>query len=80
MSKTYCTIPVFELDNVNFSATLITSANTTPRNVAGDTALVKWSGDMPSSIAGITSKGSILDHAGALELLATDAWTDSEEL
>lgn len=72
--KTWITIPVSELPNVDWSQTRNTSADSVPRNVAGDSALIKWSGDMPSSIAGIASKGATLDHAGALALLATEAW------
>jgi hypothetical protein len=76
--KTWITIPVSELPNVDFSQTRNTNADSAPKNLAGDSALIKFTGDMPSSIAGITSKGTTLDHAGALALLATDAWTDSE--
>lgn len=72
--KTWITIPVSELPNVDWSQTRNTNENTVPRNIAGDTALIKWTGDMPSSIAGIEGKGSTMDHAGALALLATEAW------
>jgi hypothetical protein len=76
--KTWITVPVSELPNVDWSQTRNTSENTVPRNVAGDTALVKFTGDMPSSISSISGKGAELDHAGAIALLATEAWTDSE--
>ena len=72
--KTWITIPVSELSNVDWSQTRNTNENTVSRNVAGDTALIKWRGDMPSSISAISGKGVELDHAGALALLATEAW------
>ena len=76
--KTWITIPASALDSVDFAELRNTSANSTPKNIVGDTALVKWIGDMPSSVANIEGKGAELDHAGALALLATEAWTDSE--
>lgn len=72
--KTWITIPVSELPNVDWSQTRNTSADSTPKNIARDTALVKWIGDMPSSIANISNKGAELDHAGALALLKTPEW------
>ena len=76
--KTWITVPTSALDSVDFDQLRNTNAKTTPKNIAGDTALIKWWGDMPSSVAGIPGKGDELDHAGALALLATDAWTNSE--
>jgi hypothetical protein len=72
--KTWITIPVSELPNVDWRQTRNTNADTVPRNLAGDSALIKWTGDMPDSIAGIANKGETLDHSGALALLATEAW------
>jgi len=77
--KTWITIPVSELPNVDWAQTRNTNAETTPKNLAGDTALVKWVGDMPSSISSITGKGDQLDHAAALALLASAEWAPDEE-
>jgi hypothetical protein len=74
MSKTWITIPASALDSVDWSQTRNTNVESTPKNVAGDTALVKWVGDMPDSITAISGKGETLDHVGALALLATEAW------
>ena len=76
--KTWITIPVSELPNVDWSQTRNTNENTVPRNVAGDSALIKWTGDMPSSISAISGKGVELDHAGALALLQTAEWKIEE--
>ena len=76
--KTWITIPTSELPNVDWSETLMTNANSVPRNIAGDTALVKWTGDMPSSIANISNKGLELDYENALALLETAEWRPEE--
>jgi len=79
MSKTYITIPVSELSNVNWSQVLNNDAANTKRNIAGDTAIVKWSGDMPSSIAAITGKGDALDYDSVLSLIQTPEWAPTGE-
>lgn len=71
--KHYVTIPTSALGSIDWSQTRNTP-NAIPKNIAGDTALIKWTGDMPDSIAGIADKGETLDHAGALALLVTDEW------
>jgi len=76
--KTWITIPVSELPNVDWSQTRNTSADSTPKNLAGDTALIKWVGDMPSSISSIPGKGAELDHAGAVALLKTSEWYEEQ--
>ena len=76
--KTWITIPTSELPNVDWSETLMTNANSVPRNITGDTALVKWKGDMPSSIANISNKGLELDYENALALLETAEWRPEE--
>jgi len=73
--KTWITVPVSALSDIDWSQTRYTNADTTPKNIAGDTALVKWVGDMPDSIAAIEGKGETLDHGGALALLASEAWS-----
>ena len=76
--KSWITIPVSELPNVDWNQTRNTSADSVPRNRAGDSALVKWVGDMPSSIAAISNKGETLDHGGAVALLKTPEWYAEE--
>lgn len=78
--KSYTTIPLSELHNLDYSQLKITSADTAPLNVAKDTALIKWIGDMPSSVIAISTKGETLDYAGALALLSTPEWQSEEEM
>lgn len=76
--KTWITVPVSELDSIDYSQLKITSAESAPKNLAGDTALIKWDGDMPSSIAAIQNKSETMTHEQAIALLQTAAWYDSE--
>lgn len=76
--KKWITVPANELDNINYADTRITNAGSAPKNLAGDTALIKWVGDMPSSISAITGKSEVMTHEQAIALLQSDAWYDSE--
>jgi hypothetical protein len=72
--KTWITIPTSELHKIDWNQTRNANENSVPRNIAGDTALIKWVGDMPSSIAAISNRGEPMDRAGAGALLKTADW------
>ena len=74
--KKWITVPVTALAGLDYNNLLVTSADTAPRNIAGDTALIKWRGDMPSDVAAVSGKGTELDHAGAKTLLSSDDWRE----
>lgn len=74
--KKWITIPVADLDSLDYSKLAITNAASAPRNIAGDTALIKWRGDMPSEVAAISGKGTELDHAAALTLVRSAEWAE----
>lgn len=76
--KTWITVPTSALDNLDYSVLKISNASSAPRNLAGDTALIKWEGDMPAEVAAINDKSDPMNHEQALALLQTQAWLDSE--
>jgi len=76
--KSFITIPADQLQNLDFAQLKITNADSAPLNKAGDTALIKWTGDMPDTVANITDKGSVLDHESAMALLITAEWMPEE--
>jgi hypothetical protein len=78
--KTWITVSTTELDSVDFSQLLNTDSSTTPKNIAGDTALIKYSGSEPSSLQNLTSKSDPLTHDQAIALLATPEWLIEEDL
>lgn len=72
--KTWITIPVENLNDLDYSVLKITNAESAPRNIAGDTALIKWIGDMPETVSVIAGKGDPLDYDGAKTLLDSSEW------
>ena len=76
MSKTYCTIPTGELGSVDFAQTSMTNALSVPRNLTGDSALIKWQGDMPASLNSITGKSETMTQAQATALLRSAEWAE----
>lgn len=74
--KTWITIPTTELGNIDYSNLAITNADSAPKNRAGDTALIKWYGDMPNDIANISNIGTELTHDQAMALLNSAEWQE----
>ena len=76
--RTYAVVPIAELENIDYSEVLQTSQDTVRKNVAKTEFIVKWEGDTPASIAGITPAVTTYDHAGILTLLGTVEWTPED--
>lgn len=77
MSKTYITIPSNELSNIDFANLAMTSPASTPKNIAGDTALIKWYDNMPADVSGISGKGNELTQDQAIALLRSADWAEN---
>jgi len=65
-----------EVDTINFSEVMETSADTLRKNLANTQSFVKYEGDMPSSVAALTTKSQEYTHEEILTLLAGTDWTD----
>ena len=74
MSITCITVAVSELGSIDFDQTLINSELTAPKNNDHTLAIIKWAGDMPSSISSLTTKSSEMTIQQALDLLDTEDW------
>ena len=74
-TRQYVIFNVSELDSIDFSQVLETSADTVRRSVDGTLTFVKWEGEVPSSLAALTTKGNYLTHSEILAEMATEAWT-----
>ena len=57
--RTYVIVNTSDLALLDYSQLLTTSAETTIRNVVGDKAIVKYIGDMPSTISSLSEKNII---------------------
>ena len=73
-NKTYAIAPIAELNNVDYSQVQQTSADTVRKNVAETEFVLKWEGDMPSSVSAITPTIPTYTHEEILEVMATEEW------
>jgi hypothetical protein len=73
--RKYVVVFVSELDQIDFSQVLETSAETVRRSVDGTLTFVKYEGEMPSSIAALTNKSQEFNHEQFLIILAGPDWT-----
>jgi hypothetical protein len=73
--RKYVVVFVSELDQIDFSQVLETSADTVRRSVDGTLTFVKYEGAMPSSIADLINKSQEFNHEQFLIILAGPDWT-----
>ena len=79
-NRKYVIVPTAEINNVNFSEVLETSAETCRYSVDGTETFVKYDGPMPASIVALISKSQEYSHDEILAILATVEWTaESQE-
>ena len=80
MSRTYLVIKTAELDSVDFSQVLQTSADTVRRSLDGTKTIIKWEGDQPGFIEGLTGTEGPYTNEEMLVIVRGDAWTTSTEM
>jgi len=71
---------VSELDQIDFTLVLETSADTVRRSVNGEKTFVKWDGAIPECIVNLTTKEGPYTYEEILAILATPEWTDPNPL
>ena len=67
-----------ELDKIDFNQVLETSIDTVRKSVDESDTFVKYNGDMPSSVASLTTKSQEYSHNEILLILSTPEWTDPD--
>lgn len=75
-NRNYVVFDLTEVDTIDFSEVMETSADTLRKNVAETQSFVKYEGDMPASVAALTTRSQEYTHAEILALLAGTDWTD----
>ena len=75
-NRHYVVFDLSEVDTINFSEVMETSADTLRKNLADTQSFVKYEGDMPASVTALTTKSQEYTHAEILALLAGTDWTD----
>jgi hypothetical protein len=67
---------VSELDQIDFTQVLETSADTVRKSVDETKTFVKWDGSMPECVTNLTTKEGPYTYEEILVILATPEWTD----
>ena len=75
-NRHYVVFDLSEVDTIDFSEVMETSADTLRKNLADTQSFVKYEGDMPPSVVALTTRSQEYSHEEILALLAGDDWTD----
>jgi len=73
-SKQYIIFATSELNKINFEEVHETSADTVRRSLNGLKTFVKYTGDMPASVALLTTKEGPYTHTEISNILETPEW------
>lgn len=81
-TRKYIIIPEAEINSVDFSEVLETSAETCRYSVDGLLTFVKYQGEMPMSLYRVADKQGPYSHAEIIEILSSEQWSapDNEVL
>jgi hypothetical protein len=79
-TRQYVIFNVLELDQIDFTQVLETSAETVRRSIDGVKTFVKWEGSIPACVETLTTKGDYLTHSEILEIMNTEEWSASMEI
>ena len=71
---------VSELDQIDFTQVLETSADTVRKSVDETKTFVKWDGVMPECVTNLTTKEGPYTYQEILTILATEEWTNYDIL
>ena len=75
-NRHYVVFDLSEVDTIDFSEVMETSADTLRKNLADTQSFVKYEGDQPPSVVALTTKSQEYTHEEILTLLAGTDWTD----
>ena len=71
---------VSELPQIDFTQVHETSADTVRKSIDGTRTFVKWDGEMPSSVAALTTAEGPYTYEEILIILAGPDWTTNDPL
>ena len=74
-TRKYIIIPATEINNIDFTEVLETSADTCRYSVDGTQTFIKYEGDVPESVAAIADKSQKYSHSELLKILNGEEWT-----
>ncbi len=75
--RRFCIFDVSEMNKIDFTQVLETSADTVRKSVNGQKTFVKWDGDsVPACVETLTTKSDYLTLEEMLAVLDTADWTN----
>jgi hypothetical protein len=78
--RNFAIFSVTELDQINFSEVLETSAETVRKSVDGTKTFVKWDGETPPpSVQALTTIQGYYTYTEILEILSGEEWSGTLE-
>jgi hypothetical protein len=75
-NRRFMIFSVTELNQIDFTTVLETSADTVRKSVNELKTFVKWDGTMPECISNLTTKEGPYTYDEILAILATPEWSD----
>lgn len=75
-NRHYVIFDLTEVDTIDFSEVMETSAETLRKNLANTQSFVKYESVMPASVAALTTRSQEYTHEEILAILAGTDWTD----
>lgn len=79
-NRQYVIFDVTELDKIDFTEVLETSADTVRKSVDGTKTFVKWEGTVPQCVSSLNTSEPHYTHAEILDILSTEEWTNTEDV
>ena len=79
MSRNYLIIQASDVSSVDFDAVCETSAETLRYSVDSTKTIIKWDGDQPAFVAGLSNTEGPYTNAEIRTILATDAWSSEAQ-
>lgn len=73
-NRFYMVFTTNELNKIDFTQVLETSAETVRKSVDSTKTFVKWDGEVPSSVQSLDSKEGPYTHNEILQILNTPEW------
>ena len=77
--RSYMIFNINEIDDIDFSVVLETSAETVRKSVDGTKTFVKWEHEMPECVYNLETKEGPYNHDEILEILSGQEWTSPME-
>ncbi len=75
-NRRFIIFSVTELNQIDFTTVLETSADTVRKSVNQLKTFVKWDGTMPECVSNLTTKEGPYTYDEILTILATPEWSD----